>query len=194
MKPQHLKYIQLAGEIAIPVLGYLFWSWSFYFLVLFYLLDFYAALGIFVLQDRKIRDYNNEGNSPFRSYLVLAVLAMIISVFAIFGSSHLYPSFSIVGETWKFLAYEEMGIPQGVLLVPLLVFAAYQNYKMNFLMTGKFRTWNSSDLWKKQFNMLLLILSASTLFISSTFLLILPEWVYVATLVGGSAIFRVFTR
>jgi hypothetical protein len=90
--------------------------------------------------------------------------------------------------------YEEMGIPQGLLLLPLMAFAAYQQYKMNFLLPGRFRTISLNDFWKKHINMYILVFSATTLLLSSTFIVIFPEWVYVSVLIIASAVFRGATR
>lgn len=194
MKPQHVKYFQLAAETAIPIFGYLFWSWSFYFLILFYLLDFATNFAVFIAQERKIRWYNSIAIFPFKGILTITFLVLLTGVFAVFSCIHIFPNFSIVDETIKFIMYEEMGIPQGILLLPLMVFGAYQQYKMNFLLPGKFRTIEIEQFWKKHTNMYILVFCSSTLLLSSTFLFILPEWVYVSILIVTSVLFRFISR
>lgn len=194
MKPQHLKIVQLLAEMAIPILGYLFWSWSFYFLILFYILDFLANFVVFIVQEKKIRWYNSSPKIHIKQFVIVSLLVLLTCVFAIFSCIHIYPNFSVQSETIRFLMYEEMGIPQGALLLPLMAFAAYQQYKTSFLLTGKFRTISLSDFWKKHTNMYILVFSATTLLLSSTFLVILPEWVYVSLLILASTVFRGMTR
>ena len=39
MKKKTLLFIQIIGELAIPLIGFFFWNWSLYFILLFYMIE-----------------------------------------------------------------------------------------------------------------------------------------------------------
>ena len=57
MTANKVKLIQTLGELLIPLLGYFFWNWSFYFIALFYFLDLLASTCILPLKINKIEGY-----------------------------------------------------------------------------------------------------------------------------------------
>ena len=48
------KYVQSFGDALIPILGYFFWNWNLYFIVLFYLLDLIASEVFMYFKSKKI--------------------------------------------------------------------------------------------------------------------------------------------
>ena len=51
------KYIQLVGDAIIPILGFFFWDWNLYFILLFYFLDMLTKEVLLHLKSNKINQY-----------------------------------------------------------------------------------------------------------------------------------------
>jgi hypothetical protein len=138
------KFTQLIAEAILPVLGFYYWNWSWYFILLFYILDVAAKEVILNLQANKI--YKTQGGDQIRktwkkssgqSVLLGAAVLIMLHVLQFLR----VPNFSISKETISFLGHEEMGIAQGIILVPLIVLNVWMQYKMNFLkMNRHFKT------------------------------------------------------
>lgn len=193
MKPAQLKIFQALAELAIPLAGYFFWNWGFYFILLFYLLDYLIYCVFSFIKERKVQTYQGlEANLPVREIL-LTVLVAAISFSVLFPALYLVnPGFQFVKETWDFLAYEEMGIPQGMVLVPLLVYSSYAQYKMQFLATGQFQVTSVEQIRKAHFRSILLVLAAVGIFYSISFWLVFPSAVYIFLLIFGVSAYRFF--
>lgn len=191
MKPVQLKMIQALSELAIPLLGYFWWDWNLYFILLFYVLDLLVSSGFSFVRERKILQYRQQA-TPFPTpqlLLTLFLLALIVFI-ALQAFFQLIPAFDPLAETWKFLAYKELGIPQGILLVPLVVYAGYVQYRMHFLLPAKYNTQTIRQVRKTHFNTLLLALAAAALWLGSTYLFAGPELLYVVLLIAGATAYR----
>ena len=62
-------------------------------------------------------------------------------------------------ELQLFWEYEELGIQQGYILLPLIAYAAYAQYRMSFLMPGKAKKVLMDTVWRQHFIALFLILA-----------------------------------
>jgi len=106
----------ILGDAVLPLVGFLFWDWGFYFIVLYFLFD----LGIRALFLSKKTALLPSIFLP-KGFFLKGIGLLILEV----GLLHLlvYFSFNSISfsiEFWAFLSYEELGIAQGVLLLPLL--------------------------------------------------------------------------
>ena len=99
----------LFGDAALPLLGFLFWDWGFYFIVLFFVFD--ILIRSFFLMKR-------VKNLPSMNINHRFALVGISMTFLELSLLHLLVFLTL----WAFLSYEEMGIAQGVVLIPLLIF------------------------------------------------------------------------
>ena len=77
-----------------------------------------------------------------------------------------------------------MGMQQGYLLIPLVVFAAYSQYRMDFLMMRKDRVAELNIEWKKHLRALLVIIGFTGIVIGLSQFIVLAEIVYVLGIVG----------
>ena len=108
----------LFGDAALPLLGFLFWDWGFYFIVLFFVFD--ILIRSFFLMKRVKNLPSMNINHRFAlvgismTFLELSLLHLLVFL-------TLTP-IGLFEELWAFLSYEEMGIAQGVVLIPLLIF------------------------------------------------------------------------
>lgn len=177
------KHIQAVADAAIPLLGYFLWEWNLYFILLFYLLDLVTSEIITHLADRKIRAYLGIQDADVKRALLsfFFMLSVFFLVHAFVGVA--MPGIDFKKEALAFWMYEDMGIPQGYVFVPLLVFVAIQRYRMEFIMRGKYRTTSPMDFWRHHFRMYFLLLAGVALLLGIAQLIVLPEMLYVLTVV-----------
>jgi hypothetical protein len=193
MTPGKLKLVQALSELVIPLLGYFWWDWSLYFILLFYVLDLLVSASFSFVRERKIGHYRQQPLHFQPKYLLLTVLLITLLFFICLQALlQLDPTFDVGAATWKFLTYKELGIPQGILLVPLVIYTGYAQYRMNFLLTGRFSTQTIKEVWRTHFNTLLLALAAAALWFGSTFLFAGPELLYILLLIAGATAYRTF--
>lgn len=190
----NVKYVMLFSDALIPLLGFFVWDWSLYFILLFYILDLLAREAITHIKTRKI--YQVQGlqkrSKWVRNGLVSALLLIIVFVFIHVAVYFIHPGISFTKEVQLFWEYKELGIQQGYLLVPLVIYAAYAQYKMQFLMTGKARKVLVDTVWKQHIQALTLILLGSVLSILLAFILPVPEVVFVFGIILGAGAFSYF--
>ncbi|MDC0099619.1 hypothetical protein OAI90_04985 [Crocinitomicaceae bacterium] len=180
------KHFLLFSEALIPVLGFFFWNWGLYFILLFYFIDVLAQEVIMHLKSKKItKTHNIKDNKEwfFSGALSLfTVFAMITLIHVAMYS--IEPSIDFIKQIKLFWTYEEMGMQQGYLLIPLVVFAAYSQYRMDFLMMRKDRVAELNIEWKKHLRALLVIIGFTGIVIGLSQFIVLVEIVYVLGIVG----------
>jgi hypothetical protein len=193
MNLAQVRIFQAVGDLAIPLLGYFFWNWDFYFILLFYLLDYKIFCAFSFIKCHKIIHYKGLNYKfPFLNLLLTIALISVGFAAVIPALYQIDPRFDLVKNTWTFLSYKEMGIAQGFILIPLLIYAGFAQYKMQFLMTGKFQTTKTSDIWKLHFQTMFLVIAASGLFLGLSLILNIPVIFYVFALIFGVSAYRFF--
>lgn len=195
MKPAQLRIFQALADLAIPLLGYFFWNWSFYFILLFFVLDYLVASVFSFVKVRKIASYREIHWSFPVTQLVSTVVLITVSLLAVIPALTLSnPTFNLAKETWAFLTYTELGfpIPQGFILLPILAYGGYAQYKMQFLMNGRFTTVQPAEIWKIHFQTAFIVLAVAGLFLGISFLVVFPPATYTLTLIFGVAAYRFF--
>lgn len=193
MQQKQLFWIQVIGDLAIPLLGFLVWEWSLFFIFAFYVLDYLVSFGVLIAKHRKIKSYRNDKRSYLKSIIRSVFIALVVLVIG-FQFFHFFNSFSISHELISFLSYKELGIPQGAILIPLLVLGGYQQYSAFFVKTGVFRVVTMEQLWKNQSKQEVVILaSAAFVFGVSTFY-VFPSEIYVILLIISVTAFRFWKR
>ena len=186
-------YIQLLGDAIIPLAGALFFDWSLYFILLFYCLDLLALEVILHLKSKKTVEFRGIKSKEwmkagFLSGLLL-LLALVLIHIAVFFIS---PNINFGQQLYDFIMYEEMGIPQGIILVPLIAFSAFQLHRMTFLMPARFRTISLDEIWRPHHISLLVIIVFACITIGLSQLIIFHELVYVLTIVIISSAYQLW--
>ena len=107
----------LLGDVALPLAGFLFWDWGFYFISLFFLFDLFFRTLFLRRRLTPLIELENRNRILFKGFLftfleVLLIHCIVIGAFA---------NLSIGDSFMAFLSYEELGIAQGVVLLPLLL-------------------------------------------------------------------------
>jgi hypothetical protein len=106
----------LLGDVALPLVGFLFWDWGFYFISLFFLFD--LIFKTFFLKKRLSPLEEMRGRNKLLLYSFLFSFIEVLMIhFIVIGA---FPSMNIGDAFIDFLSYQELGIAQGVVLLPLL--------------------------------------------------------------------------
>ena len=155
-------------------------------------MDILAQEVIMHVKSKKI--VKTQGASAQQSWLISGVLSLLtmgvtISLIHV-AMLFIDPSIDFVKQVQSFWTYEEMGIQQGYLLIPLVGFAAYSQYKTDFLMSRKNESAELSVEWKKHLRTLLIIIGFVSLVIGLSQVVVLAEMVYVLAIVGVIATYN----
>ena len=122
------KISSLIGDIGIPIIGFFFWNWSIYFICLFFLLDQLSREVSSIVRMQHVRE---RVNLTKRAYFFNTLSFLICFLTAHIYVYNLYPKINFLLEINAFFWYEDMGIAQGFILLPLVVFSERMRYKMN---------------------------------------------------------------
>jgi hypothetical protein len=139
------------GELIIPLMGYYLWNWDLHFILLFYYLDVVASFFLSIAKVRAVSLYRERKwmvqthLTTFLTWYGLILLGLSFLEIAILA---VYPDINLVDSLFEFLTYEEWGIPQGVVLLPLIFLFNWQHYKLVFLRTGEYAIF-PTDLLKR---------------------------------------------
>lgn len=183
-----LKFIQAIGEAFIPLLGFFYFEWNLYFIILFYFIDL-VTTEVFlhlkvnqILKFQSVRSYPKKWklNTLINSLLVLIILAGTHFVIAL-----LYPGISFKQEFVDFVMYEEAGIPipQGFILLPIVIFGNYQQYKTMFLRPKLYQRQSWSFLLYSRRRALMITLTGTIICLIASSLFDLPIVVYLLGIV-----------
>ena len=197
MDRKKLFLVQTLAEALIPVLGYCYWGWDLSFILLFYLLDYVLAFGIFVAKGRKRAGYAR--NAAESRLLVRRIAAgfglMVVACAAIgFGVVFLQPGLSWPKRIVDFLLYEDMGIAQGYVLVPLLLLNGILLYRRDFLATARYRLLNMEAVTRPFIRQGLILLGVAGIFMGVAALIPFPQEVAIFAFIAGTSVYRWLTR
>lgn len=161
------KVIQLIGDLAIPVLGFYFWNWNIYFILLFFCLDMVGGEIALLLKARKIKEVQGIDQAKYgKTFTFISLLVLALNIFFIHIGMFLYEeNFQLWNEIHAFLSYTEMGIQQGYVLIPLIAMMAYTQYKVEFLLPKKFLTIRLKELYKRNLQLKFAVLLFTSLMI-----------------------------
>jgi len=116
----------LLGDVALPLFGYFFWNWNFYFILLFFMLDQISRV-IFLPQRLKLTEISKKDkNKIFFRQLSLLIIELIVIHSAVFLHQK---DINFTKEFVRFLSYEDMGIAQGIILIPLIIASEWMRIK-----------------------------------------------------------------
>ncbi len=191
------KYSQYCAEAIIPLLGYYYWNWGWYFILLFIILDAVAKEAVLHLKSKKIYETQGGGEalSIWKKEGIKSAAMSLIVLFMLHGMyymSHINVDFS--SELYSFFSYKEMGIAQGWVLVPLVFLNVWAQYKFTFLKLGLHTKTQLSQLWLQhvKYKIFILILVVVGALIHT--LIHLDDLLFVWILVLLPFIYMVITR
>ncbi len=184
-----LKLVNAISEAVIPILGLLFFDWGIYFILLFYIIDLVATEVFVYIKVNKIVQFQKI-NFPFSTRFgrLIANSALMLLVVAV---SHIAVYFIVPGidfpdQIVEFLSYEEAGIPipQGYILLPLVILGNFQQYKAMFVKTGVYQMTSWKNLIFSRRKSLYIALAGGILAIALANLIAIPGFVYVLVIVA----------
>ena len=121
MKSQE-KIVILLGDIAFPLIGFFFWNWGFYFIALYFIIDQLAKQAFLIVRLKNISLQFTEKAILLSKSMALFFFEVLIIILI---NYQMTVEFNPINGIIKFLSYEDMGIQQGVVLIPLLIFAEW---------------------------------------------------------------------
>ncbi len=191
----NLKYFQLITDAIIPLLGYFFWHWNLYFIVLFYLLDYLAYEVFSHVKAKKVTSLKKEQNNKWLKLGMISVVLIVVNVvFVHITMKALVPTIDFTKEMLAFWKYKDMGIEQGYFLLPLIVMAGYQRYKMEFLMTGLFQKITIHQIFTKHIQAQLIAFGFIAFAFGLSFFSVFPEIIYVIGIVFFTGVYQFFRK
>jgi hypothetical protein len=137
MKKRTTFFIQLIGELVIPLLGYFFWDWSLLFILLFYLIEnlFFSYFRIETIREIKKTVLKTEQKREYqdlvKSFFLWLIEFILVHIFIML----IYPNQSFTTEWINFFMYQDLGIPQGIILLPLIYFSSQMKKKQDVILT-----------------------------------------------------------
>ncbi len=128
--------VQLIGELVIPLLGYFLWDWSLLFILLFYLIEnlFFSYFRIETFREVKKTVWKKEQPRELKIFSKSFTLWMIEFVLVHIFIAVIYPNQSFRKEWVDFFMYQDLGIPQGIILLPLIYFASRMKMKQDVIL------------------------------------------------------------
>jgi hypothetical protein len=164
------KISALLGDVALPLFGYFFWNWNFYFILLFFMLDQISRV-VFLPQRLKLIEIPKLQKTKifYRQFLLL-----VIELFLIHVVIHLHQGgINFIQEFLNFLTYKEMGISQGIILIPVIIASEWMRIK-NELKMGIIGTRQLGTIELNKRNSFLRI-SFFAFLIGLQFFIVIPE-------------------
>ena len=144
-----MKYFQVFFEALIPLLGFLFWDWGLYFILLYYLLDLFADVVITHLKSKRITTNQHVSHKIWlKQGLIGGLLFISIILMIHLAVKSVFVDINFIQEAISFWTYEDMGMEQGYLLIPLVAFASYQQYKIEFVRLKQYEILGIDRLWR----------------------------------------------
>lgn len=185
------KSIQLFADALIPLLGYFWWNWSLYFIVLFYLLDYVSNEAFLHLKAKRILEFQKEGKDTWIKKGIISICLLTVSFFLIHLAMYaIEPMIDFKKEILNFWSYKDMGIEQGYILVPLIAFVGYQRYKTEFLLPKLFQKTNVKELWKPHLSAQFILIGFVAFVIGLSGIIVFPEIVYILGIVIVSSAYQ----
>lgn len=197
MTPRRALLFQTLIEGLIPVLGYFYWNWDASFILLFFLIDWCLFWTLSLLKAKK-RVQFSESNSEKQlaikqlSIAFLCILSTSLAVLLLLPNIH--ANFEWTERIWAFLTYSDMGIQQGIILIPLMVLSGYLAYKQQFLLPQLYRKYPVNFFTRESVKqgILLSIIYGFVLLVS--YFVKFPDEVILFGTVAGVIAYRLITR
>lgn len=185
------KYAQIVADALIPLLGFFWWNWSLYFIVLFYLLDYLSNEFILHLKAKKIQEFQKEGKNVWiRKSMISLCLLLTGFVLIHLAMMMIEPTIQFKKEILNFWNYKDMGIEQGYILLPLIALVGYQRYKMEFLIPKSFQKISMQQLWKSHISQQLVLVAFVAFVIGISGIVVFPEMIYILGIVIVSSVYQ----
>ncbi len=184
-------------EAALPLAGYFYWHWDTSFILLFYLLDWILFLAINSVKAKKRFAFSQlatEKKQAIRT-LLLGTAFLIVTCFVVLLTMQLLqPTFNFSERIVAFLRYNDMGIEQGYVLLPLLLLNGISVYKQQFIRPELYKYLTMGQLINESSKQGLLLLACAGLFLGAALFVQLPEEILLFSTIIGTTGYRIVER
>lgn len=190
------KYIQIIGDAVIPLLGFFFWNWNLYFILLYYFLDLVLKEVLLHVKSAKVKQYQHSlAQVPQSQKHLLYGCASIILLGTVIYLVHIYfnkvnNAFDPIHEIYLFWSYKDMGVEQGYILLPLIILMGIMQYKTEFVLPKTFTRIGLPELWKPHLKALVTCMAFAAMLLGLTKFTLFPETILVLGLIGISSLYQ----
>ncbi len=186
------KYIQILGDALIPLCGLFFWGWGLYFILLFYFIDMFAGEIVLHLKSNKIIKTQKQKvyswiKGSFLSFFC-SLIVVLVSHFVVFI---VVEGINIKEQVLLFWNYEELGIKQGPLLIPLVLITTLMKYKTEFIAPKMYKKVQINQVWRRHNRSLFALIGLAGFSLAIAQFFVLPEYVYVFGLVLSTTVYKI---
>ena len=113
---------------------------------------------------------------------------MLVSHFLVFI---VVEGINIKEQALLFWNYEELGIKQGPLLIPLVLITTLMQYKTEFITPKRYKKVQINNVWRRHNMSLFALIGLAGFSLAIAQFFVLPEYVYVFGLVLSTTIYKV---
>lgn len=156
-----------------------------------------ASLLVYLMKIRKIEIFNTAKwhlpqymNKMFLwySFVLIGMVAFEIGLLLV------YPELNLVESLIQFLKYQEFGIPQGVVLIPLIFLMNYQQYQLLFIRNGAYQVVRIEFLKKMATHTFLWFALAGGAFLLVNLIFPLVDYIWLWLVVAGKVSFDLWIQ
>ncbi len=169
----------LLGDVALPLMGYFFWKWDLYFILLFFMLDQLARVALLHWRMKLTELASAEKTKLIVQAAVLFFIEVILIHTLVFVHQN---DIQFPQEFHNFLKYKDMGFAQGYILLPLIFVGEWMRIN-NELKMGIVGERQLKILHRSKINTFFRI-GFFAIFIGVIALFPLPEWALVFSFLG----------
>ena len=185
----HLKLVNAISEAVIPIMGLVFFDWGIYFILLFYFIDFVVTEVFVYIKVSKIVQFQKikfPFSTRYRRLIFNSVLMLFVIVISHLAVYYIVPEINFQRQVIEFLSYEEAGmpIPQGYILLPLVILGNFQQYRAMFVKTGLYQVSSWKNLIFSRRKALYIGLAGGFLAMGLANLIALPGYAFVLVIVA----------
>jgi hypothetical protein len=197
MTQRRALIIQTILEAAIPLLGYFYWNWDTSFILMFFFLDWLLYLSIVGVKANKRFQYSTdlqEKKQAFQDIISGLLLLIATSTLVYFLLPKLENAFSWKERIWAFLTYKDMGVQQGLILIPLIVLNGVLVYKQQFIAPRLYERLTMKQITLGVKRQGILLLGAAGCFLGFRFFTPYPSEIILFSTIAGTMLYRFFAR
>jgi hypothetical protein len=197
MTPKRALLFQTLVEGLIPVLGYFYWNWDASFILLFFLIDWCLFWSLSLAKAKKRIQFSESATEKqlavkHLGIAFLCILSTSLAVFYILPNVH--ANFNWTERIWAFLTYSDMGIQQGIILIPLMVLSGYLAYKQQFLLPQLYRKYPVNFFTRESVKQGIILSIIYGIVLPVSYFVKFPDEVLLFGTVAGVITYRLITR
>lgn len=142
------------------------------------------------VKSKKIRQEQKSNSGGIKLPVLSFVLLLVNITIVHLAIRSVDGSIKFSKEIWNFWSYEDMGVEQGYILIPLIALVGYQRFKMEFMAPMLYKKLNHKQLWNPHLKVHFLILGGSALIIGISSFVIFSDLIYIVSIIAISTTYQ----